>query len=347
LQIDDVGTIAPDYTKDPTSLPCVGPITGATVALREFNQDALDLFKLIETPDWDDTTPGPQAPFETMPTAFGTIGHLYKAIRYYINLVYEDGTRLFDTLYAGPNAEPHPGQQVNVYGGEYHTTQAVVEENTGLVIPAGTDWATLPPGMDPGAARAIANLMIDAIVVEGEGANASGSVPPIYRDDLYETIARDEKDWESPTEATNDAVVRNHWAAYSHFQRFENCQKLLDSGKVQTWRTNPLTAADMLIKGGNPADAEARWKAFTDPTIGTSLQDIVTFGYSGLLKSIQNTFAGNGSIGMGGMKGLGGKITQIWVAGNGKIVPTFVYTSNSSIVLDKTHACQGLNSCKT
>ncbi len=342
LKIDDVSTIAPDYTSNPNSLPCVGPITGATVALREFNQDALDLFKLIETPDWDDPTPGPQPPFATMPTAFGTIGHLYEGIRYYINLKYDDGTYLFDTLYA-------PSTQVNVYGGEYLTTQAVVEKNTGITIVAGTNWATLPGGLDSTEARGIANLMIDAIVIEGEGADAAGAVPPIFRDDETATITQDEAEWESPDEAKNDAAVRSHWAAYSHYQRFENCQKLLASGKVQTWKTNPLTWQDLVVNGDEQA-AKDRCAAFTSAELGTSLQDIVTYGYSGLLRAIQTTYAGGALFGMGGMKGLGGKITQIWVAGNGATPPTFAYTSKSAIPpenLSKTHACQGLNSCQS
>ncbi len=333
---------APVYTAK--EIPCVGPVPPEVSATPgAFDGDRLQVFQLIETPDWDATKSGPTPPFDSLPDDFGTIGHLYSAIRWYVNLEYADGTRLFDHMYA--NAKP----QVNQFGTEYAAKWKAVGPLPGsLPYLAKPGMAvTIEPGQDPATARAQANTLIDAIVCEGEGAHASRTVPAQFTPD-EQTIERD-------SGSQGDAAVRAHWDQKSHYRRFQEAAELLAT--AQTWLSQPLTQSELIPENATPAqraEAATRFAAYgyagtqSKPSMLTQAQDLLDSSYTNLLESISRAFGSGTTFPFGAMTGLGSKVTLVWVAA-GLLDTTAVprWKPVTPPTGDGLHACQGLNACKS
>ena len=190
------------------------------VELGPLNENQIELFIAIETPDWDSPMPTPTVPFENFQhrfdplPMFGTIGKMYECIKEYMALTYTDGQTLWEKVY-----DPY-AVQVDLFNFESAADYHPDKEYPLFEV-------KFPLCLSPSESLTIAYSMIDAIVDQGEGSAISqGAVEPEFVPS-EPAVAADY--------GSDSGEVRYRWDKVDHFDRFKRVKDLMASGKITTW----------------------------------------------------------------------------------------------------------------
>jgi len=241
--------------------PCFGPnksviphivdlrdtIKGADlrVNLGPLDEERIKLFIAVEQPEEDakaDIQPDklpkyfPQAPFEDWYPAqglpmFGSIGAMYECYYDYLSLVYEDGTTMWDSIWADVQASPPVQNDLFNSVGAGHPMREFLGFNTVI--------ATTYPDI---AFEQMVSMM-DAITDQGEGSlikrrrpNLLQAVAPAYCPD-GDALKSDYPSYDDKgaLEPSADAAARFGNDGRDHYERFIEVKEMIDSGSVTTW----------------------------------------------------------------------------------------------------------------
>lgn len=320
------------------------------VRLGPLDENQIRLFMAIETPDWDTNIPQPTVPFTNgFPKEFGTIGHLYACIKEYLDLPLDDGGTLWDKIWE--KFRDSGAIQVDAFS--FGATPSHVDKYD-VVWGTKEEYPNMEVIFDRNDtsenARKIADLMIHAIVEEGEGQDIKNdTVDP----DFVPSLA-DESD-------QDDAQVRMQFDQYSHFERFKQVHQWLQGGEIVTWPewwarrggfdAQPWTwrdlvmAPDLLAQDKASKDARALRKAAEQraealnggASTRVALNQALNESYASMLSTLETLWSHGGSFPLPAMQALYARVASIWAAG---AQPEF-----QAVKIDPStdlHACQGL-----
>ncbi len=334
-----------DYTSIGSSIPCIGDLKtvkgyeDVQVKLGPLDRNQIKLFLAIEMPDWEANNDGhlrPATPFPTdaggkpvMPSAFGSIGHLYHCIEQYFDIMYDDKMSLWEKLFT-PNSV-----QVDMFNFKSANAQHPAREYPLFPV-------TIPSDATAIQARKTAQEMIKAILDQGEGAQANSEVPNRF----VPAEKRMEKD-----ESKGNAIVRAQWDKQSHYDRFALVASWLDM--IETWpswlATRPANAAwtadELLLEPqeATPAElaaAQARADAMNNPATAAEIDNALSHSYCNLLSAIESSWS-NAKISFpaAAMQALSTRVATVWATGG---APSFTPVT-PNVIGSNAHACQGLD----
>lgn len=351
-----VKLVAPSYPPKSANshvIPCIGDLKNTkdplfhdvTVALDQLNENQIKLFMAIESPDWivsDNWPKPPYASVEDVPDDFGSIGHLYEAIDYYLTLEYSDALedqpiRLWDYVY-DPDAH-----QVNAF---------MVGKQEDYPFPVTLDGL----GNDPELAQAHALQMVDAIIDQGEGGSKTEpGVPDTY----------------IPQHSNYAPGIQRRWDHDSHYERFKFVHENLQ--EVETWPTwlsrqsdpaAPFVWTDFLGSGSEDHDVPAQQQfgellaeAYNNEATAASVDKLLSESFVSILNAMTACWNSDAPFPYAAMQALSSRVSPVWasVGSNGGTGPTFngdVPPLDIPAKADtpypghvKAHACQGLNLC--
>jgi hypothetical protein len=204
----------------------------------------INLFIAIEQPEADakaDIRPEcrgkyfPQAPFEDWYPAkglpmFGSIGAMYQCYYDYLNLAYEDGTTMWDAIWADVQSSPPVQNDLFNAVGAGHPMREFLGFNTVI--------ATTYP--DVAFNQMVA--MMDAITDQGEGSllkkqpNLLQAVEPVYCPD-EDALRSDYPSYDDKGAlvASADSAARFANDGRDHYERFIEVKGLIEGGSLTTW----------------------------------------------------------------------------------------------------------------
>lgn len=318
------------------------PYADVKVRLGPVDENQVKLFMAIEEPDWD-VGPGPHLPLTgpvTPNTTFGSIGHLYEAIIWYMNRKYSDCSTLWSHCY-----KPH-APQLDAFRARDPKDAPRSDEKEEYTFPV-----TFTDCTDADKALQRAITMIHAIVDEGEGGplfdmlDRQHVVPREFRPNakILEWFA---SVYDMPRASAQVQASEN---AVSHFDRFralaESCHEVVTWSK---WRAahGPWRASDFIKPGVKPTreqkqDAERRAKAYNDREVIPELDRRLSLTFTSLLNRIADDWnepqQPNATFPIWAMLGVSSRVKALWAAGG---QPTFQHVAPPTGDL---HACQGLN----
>lgn len=245
---DPIGNINPGYID----------YKNVKVKLDELNHTQNDLFLAIEAPEEQAQARVtrnrdkyfPKAPFEDWQAGdelpmFGSIGWMYQCLWDYVEISYDDGSKLWDRMYTAGNLQR---DLFNTYspGHPYREYQ---------------DFETTISGWLPAKAKDLAYQLICAITDQGEGNDVKKSDPNLLMKVKEKNQASDvamQADYPSfndkgeqlpPAESTH-AAARSQNGGKDHYERFLEIRA--DMQNILTWRQ----WHEQVLPPG-----EERWKA--------------------------------------------------------------------------------------
>ncbi len=354
----------------------IAPYNAIKVKLDALNLSQIELFLAIEETEEDAhkiIKPGaekkyfPSVPFaDWQPTydennlpMFGSIGHMYLCLYEYLSLEYEDGTTLWDYVYAQKSI------QRDIFNGtdnghkpEYPRMSTVVETT---LDSADAKTAALHQIID----------MIQGITDQGEGKGVIGGLMKMlnlapnkvknkFQPD-HEALEADyptynDKGEQMPRSA--DAAARTKYGKVDHYETFAEVKGLLETGEIVTWdmwhKKGNTWKPEMLLTTGHEQnkyplpsandiagalnrlkenDGEANYKMFSQ---------VVAGAIKGVTAVLNDYWSGKTStFPFPSMSGSGDRMSICWaIFGKAPDLTLGVEARTQGILY---HACQGMN----
>lgn len=259
----------------------------------------------------------PEAPFssdiwqasytENELPVFGSISHMYSCLVRYLNIEYDDGTNLFETVFNDRSAQQDLFNFSDRKGGQGHSGHPCAEFS---------DMGELTvTAADPENAKRQIFNMINGITEQGEGGSIvnettlkatkdtlspDDTVKDRYQPDRYALEADypsyDDKGQRCPHSA--DAQARSIGGEHDHFARFAEIATYVAEKKVTTWadwHADPDNrwTADMLVTDPSYLETASKYNIPHPEDVATALNNLKfrDFSFDGTQSPVQSTIS--------------------------------------------------------